>query len=88
MIRNDFPKYDLTHTERVPREMWMIESRRHWHISKEIAQSTIETELITDNLPAVTLCGQTWTSGFAYEMNQPLNIHKVCKVCNQKKESH
>lgn len=88
MIRNDFPKYDLTHTERVIHPMWMVESLRHLHISKEIAQSTIETSLITDNLPAVTLCGQTWTSGFAYELDEVTTTRlKVCKVCNKKKES-
>lgn len=73
---------DLSDQTRVAHRMWMVNCSTYLHISKEVAQATINTGVIAPSIPAVTLCGKTWTSGNAWEMDERGN--KVCKACAAK----
>jgi hypothetical protein len=73
---------DLSDGTRVAHQMWMVDCSTYLHISKEVAQATINTGVIAPSIPAVTLCNKTWTSGNAFEMDQRDN--KVCKSCAAK----
>ena len=76
---------DLTNETRVAHQMYVIREMTHLHITREVAQATIETGCITPRIYAVTMCGQTWEHGFAVEMDQTNNkATPICKRCATK----
>jgi hypothetical protein len=55
------------------------------HITKEVAQATINTGVIGASIHAVTLCNKTFTGGAAWEIADNTNhAMKVCKACAAK----
>ena len=70
---------------RVPRSMFLqpiFGNARVAHISKEVAQGTIDTNVVDPSHHAITHCGQTWESGEA--LDTPPSRGKVCKACRTK----
>ena len=76
-------EYTPNDTTRVVSQLWMVTNLKNLHISKEIAQGTIDTTAITESHFATTLCGQTWTSGCAYT-DKGNTALKTCKACAAK----
>jgi hypothetical protein len=76
--------FDLSNTTRVEHQMWACSQTSHFlHITKEVAQATIDTGVIGETIPAVTLCNKTFTAGDAVDFMHR-HSHKVCKGCAKK----
>ena len=69
---------------RVSRSMYVGEAGRYMHISKEVAQGTIDTNVITPSHHVLTHCGKKWTSGSATDARPNNPSLKVCKSCSTK----
>jgi hypothetical protein len=77
--------FDLSDTTRVAHRMYAVNNTSHFvHITKEVAQSTINTGIIAGTLPAKTLCSKTFTDGDAWEISQDSGTARMCKTCSTK----
>jgi len=77
--------FDLSDTTRVTHQMFVIGNSYYAHITKEVAQATINTGIVGDNISAITLCNKTYTNGDAWEFTENTNdAIKVCKACAKK----
>lgn len=81
-----YTQFDLSNTTRVAHQMFAVSETSHYvHITKEVAQATIESGVIGSAIPAVTLCSQTFTGGSVWEFADHTNsAAKVCKGCAKK----
>lgn len=78
-------QYTPNDPTRVPRSMFLQPiqgNARIGHISKEVAQGTIDTNVISPSHHAITHCGQRWESGEALDTFN--GVGKVCKACRTK----
>ena len=78
-------QYTPNDPTRVPRSMFLVPvwgNARMTHISKELAQGTIDTSVVSPSHHAITHCGQTWESGEAWDNFN--GVGKVCKACRTK----
>ena len=77
---------DLSDTTRLLHRMYAMNLSSHYaHITKEVAQATINTGVIGASIYAVTLCNKTFTGGAAWEIADHTNhAMKVCKACASK----
>ena len=77
---------DLSDTTRVQHQMYAVNLTSYYaHITKEVAQATINTGVIGASIHAVTLCNKTFTGGAAWEIADNTNhAMKVCKACAAK----
>ena len=75
---------DLTNTTRVARQMFVVSGTSYGaHITKEVAQATIDHGVVGKTIPAVTLCNKTFTSGDAWEA-ESIGSFRLCKACARK----
>ena len=77
-------KVDLSNTTRVNHSMYAYgrTSMTVAHITKEVAQATIDEGVITPEIYAKTLCSKTLTFGTAWDMSG--GVIRVCKACQKK----
>jgi hypothetical protein len=76
---------NLSDTTRIAHRMYAVGSSYYLHITKEVAQATINTGVVGETIPAVTLCNKTFTHGAAWEIADTGNTTaKVCKACATK----
>jgi hypothetical protein len=81
---NPFQLDDLTNTTRVAHQMFVVSGTSYFmHITKEVAQATIDTSVVGKNISAITLCNKTFTDGSAFESSGNDSM-KVCKACAKK----
>jgi hypothetical protein len=75
---------DLTNTTRVAHQMFVVSGTSYFmHITKEVAQATIDTSVVGENISAITLCNKTFTEGSVFESTNN-DSFKVCKACAKK----
>jgi hypothetical protein len=77
--------FDLSDTTRVAHSMYAVSETSYiLHITKDVAQATVNTGIIAPTLPAKTLCSKTFTAGAAWEISQDSGTARVCKTCSAK----
>jgi alpha/beta superfamily hydrolase len=75
---------DLSNTTRVAHQMFVVSGTSFGaHITKEVAQATIDTGVVGNTIPAVTLCNKTYTEGSAWE-SADIGSFRLCKACAKK----